>query len=216
MRKARRTDGCARPQQGVVAVVLVDPVGDEELPRHVRVAFQVHAQVRARHQGDVGAVTQHHQQVAVVGVGQHRVEFAHEVLRVRVEPGKAVVVAAVEGQALAIQAAEVVLATAVALVGDEDFGVLQAHVDACGLEVLPAPAGVLEHRHVDAPTLEVAEAPRDGRGQHDEAVVRLGLVEGLQQFGQQAGGRFRFRLDHIGREVGAAHLDHLGGERRFQ
>ncbi|MCY1450635.1 hypothetical protein D9M71_674590 [compost metagenome] len=115
-----------------------------------------------------------------MGIGELGVELALQELGVRVEAGKTVVIAVVERQALARQAVEEILGAPVLRLGDEDFRILQTHVDAHAGNPLPPPVGVLEHRQVDPPFLEIPEASGNGGGPHEKAVIRLQFIERVE------------------------------------
>ncbi|MNH10583.1 hypothetical protein D3C79_700660 [compost metagenome] len=173
----------------------------------LRVAHQKITEIGTGDQGDIRAAALDHQQIAVMGIGQGRVVGIGQVPGVGIEIGKGVVVTTVQRQALALEIGEVVLVTSRLAMGDEDLGIFQAHVDTHMGDLLPAPFGILEDRHVGAALLKVAEAPRDGRGYQDKAVTLLVVVERLDQLRQQAGIGPLLRAHGIGREMRRPDLD---------
>ncbi|MNF72621.1 hypothetical protein D3C84_546030 [compost metagenome] len=184
-----------------MVIDLVDALGYQQLAGDMLVAQKVVAQVGPCDQGDIGAPTQHHQQVAVMGVGRRGVVVSGEILGVGIEVGELVVIAAEQRQALAAEVAEVTLLALRQALGDEDFGIFQAHVDAGVGNVLPAPIGVFEDRHVHPALLEIAKTTGNGGGYQHEPVVALQGVEGLDQLRQQAGVGPGFRAHRVGRKV---------------
>ena len=105
--EALAADGCIRAQQRIVPIDLVHAVRDQELFSVLRVVRHKRAQVGACHQRDVRTVTEHHQQVAVVGIGQRGVVVLREVFGLGVEVGEFVVVTTEERQALACEVGKV-------------------------------------------------------------------------------------------------------------
>ncbi|MNH38457.1 hypothetical protein D3C79_994910 [compost metagenome] len=67
--------------------------------------------------------------------------------------------------------------------------------------LLPAPRGVLEDRHVGAALLEVTEAPLNRSRHQDETITLLDVVQRLDQLRQQAGVGALLRAHGVGREV---------------
>ncbi|MNP11683.1 hypothetical protein D3C76_1038820 [compost metagenome] len=136
-----------------------------------------------------------------MGVGRRGVVVSGEILGVGIEVGELVVVAAEQRQALAAEVAEVTLLALRQALGDEDFGIFQAHVDAGVGNVLPAPVGVFEDGHVHPALLEVAKAAGNGSGYQHEPVVALLVIESLDQLRQQAGIGPGLRAHRVGRKM---------------
>ncbi|MNT08773.1 hypothetical protein D3C72_1435250 [compost metagenome] len=157
---------------------------------------------------------QHHEQVAVVGVGQGRIEVPGEKLRLGVEVGETIMVAIEQRQTLAPEPLEITLPASRLGPRDEHFGIFQPHVDHAVRDLLPTPGRIFEHRHINPPRLEILVSPGNRSRPHDKAEIALRLVKRIEQLRQQASVLRVLRLDHIRREKRAPHMHHLlGGER---
>ena len=214
--KIAALDWCLRPQQGVMTIGLVDPLGHHHPRTGLRVAAQHLDQVGAGHQGNIRTTAQHHQQIAFVGIGQGCRKRFGKVLGCRVEPGKGVVIAAEQRKALAAQIIKIALLTIRLLAGNKHFSVFQPHINGNVRERLPAPGRVLEHQHVHPPPLEIAHTSRHRTGYQDKSVVVLQLVEGIEQLRQQAGVDAAFGAYGIRRKMRSTHPYFLGAPHRCQ
>jgi hypothetical protein len=56
---------------------------------------------------------------------------------------------------------------------DENLGIFQPHVDTGMGNLLPAPVGVFEDRHIDPALLEIPETPGNRGGHQHELIVGL-------------------------------------------
>ena len=151
-----------------------------------------------------------------MGIGQGCAEGLGEKLRRGVEPGKGIVIAAVQGEALALEVIKIALFTVRMLPGNKHFSVFQAHINCSIGERLPTPGRVLEHQHVHPPTLEVTHTPGNGTGHKDKAVVALQLVEGCKQLRQQARVGAALGTYDIRRKVRSSNPDFLNRPHRCQ
>src|SRR3990167_11509813 len=91
-------------------VALVDPLGNQQLPGVLPMTLEEIADIGTRGQGDIRSPMQHHEQVAVVGIAQDRIEVFREEMRIGVEVGKTIMVAIEQRQTLASEPLEITLA----------------------------------------------------------------------------------------------------------
>ena len=71
-----------------MVVDLILTLGDQQSAAILRVIAEIKRQVGARHHRQVGAITQDHQQVAVMGIGERHLEMLLEVVGIALKPAK--------------------------------------------------------------------------------------------------------------------------------